>query len=370
MKKFYQVSSPWINKIEKKNINNALRDNEISGFFGKYIPEFEKKFSKFCKTKHAVTVNSGTTALHLALVTLGIKKGDEVIVSSLTNMASIFAILYIGAIPVPIDIENDTYNLDVNLIENKITKKTTAILAVHLFGHPAEMDKILKISRKHKLKIIEDCAEAHGALYKNKMVGSIGDAGCFSFYANKIITTGEGGMITFNSKKYALKAKNLKELAFGKGNKFMHTGIGYNYRMTNLQAALGCAQMEKINLIIEKKIKLARLYEKYLSKNKLIKLPLTKKGVKNVYWMYCVKIPILNSFKRKKLLKKLFEKGIETREMFIPYNLQNFYLKTEKKINCPKANKVAYNSFYLPSGTDLKEKDVRYISGWLNKFVK
>ena len=285
-------------------------------------------------------------------------------------MASIFAILYIGAIPIPIDIESETYNLDVNLIEDKITKKTTAILAVHLFGHPADMDKILKISKKYKLKVIEDCAEAHGALYKNKMVGSIGDAGCFSFYANKIITTGEGGMITFNSKKYAQKAKNLKELAFGKGNKFLHTGIGYNYRMTNVQAALGCAQMDKINLIISKKIKLAKLYEKYLSNNKLIKLPITKKNVKNVYWMYCVKIPNLNSIKRKKLLKKLYQKGIETREMFIPYNLQNFCLKSVKKIDCPKANKVAFNSFYLPSGTDLKEQDVRYISVWLNKFVK
>ena len=370
MKKFYQVSTPWINEVEKKNVNNALRNNELSGFFGRYIPEFEKKFSKFCKAKYAVTVNSGTTALHLALVTLGIKKGDEVIVSSLTNMASVFAILYIGAIPVPIDIEDDTYNLDVDLIEDKITKKTRAILAVHLFGHPAEMNKILKISKKYNSKIIEDCAEAHGALYKNKMVGSIGDAGCFSFYANKIITTGEGGMITFNSKKNASRAKNLKELAFGKGNKFMHTGIGYNYRMTNLQAALGCAQMQKIEVIIDKKIKLAKLYEKYLSKNKLIHLPITKKNFKNVYWMYCIKIPTLNSLKRKKLLKQLYQKGIETREMFIPYNLQDFYLKTEKKINCPKANKVAYNSFYLPSGTDLKEEDVKYISGWLNKLVK
>ena len=369
MKKFYQVSTPWINQTEKKKINNALKNNEISGFFGKYIPEFEKKFSKFCKTKYAITVNSGTTALHLALVSLGIKKGDEVIVSSLTNMASVFAILYIGAIPIPIDIEDDTYNLDADLIENKITKKTKAILAVHLFGHPAEMGKILKISRKYNLKVIEDCAEAHGALYKNKVVGSIGDAGCFSFYANKIITTGEGGMITFHSKKFALKAKNLKELAFGKKNKFMHSDIGFNYRMTNLQAALGCAQMTKIKSIINKKIKLAKLYKKYLGKNKLIKLPITKKNIKNVFWMFCIKVPSLNSKKRKKLLKKLFHMGIETREMFIPYNLQKFYLNKEK-INCPKANKVAFNSFYIPSGIDLKESDIKYISSCLNKLIQ
>ena len=245
-------------------------------------------------------------------------------------MASIFAILYIGAKPVPIDIEDDTFNLDVNLIEKKITKKTKAILVVHLFGHPADMDKILSLSKKYKLKIIEDCAEAHGAIYNGKPVGSIGDAGCFSFYANKIITTGEGGMITFNSKKICSKSKDLKELAFGKKNKFMHSDIGFNYRMTNLQAALGCAQMIKINSIISKKIEIAKLYEKYLKKNNMIKLPSTKKNIKNVYWMYCITVPSFNSFKTEKLMKELLKKGIETRKMFIPYNLQKFSKKEKK----------------------------------------
>ena len=368
MKKFYRVSTPYLDNVEKKYLNIALKNNEISGFFGRYIPAFEKKFSQFCKSKYAVTVSSGTTALHLALVSLGIKKGDEVIVSTLTNMASIFAILYIGAKPVPIDIEDDTFNLDVNLIEKKITKKTKALLVVHLFGHPADMKKILFLSKKYKLKIVEDCAEAHGALYNGKPVGSIGDAGCFSFYANKIITTGEGGMITFNSKKFAQKAKNLKELAFGKKNKFMHSDIGFNYRMTNLQAALGCAQMTKINSIISKKIQIAKLYEKYLKKNNMIKLPLTKKNIKNVYWMYCITVPSFNSHKTEKLMEKLLKEGIETRKMFIPYNLQKF-AKKEKKSNCPKANKIAFNSFYLPSGVDLNKKDIKYISDCLIKMV-
>jgi perosamine synthetase len=186
-------------------------------------------------------------------LSVGIKKGDEVIVSTLTNMATIFAILYIGAKPVPIDIEKDSFNIDVNLIEKKINKKTKAILVVHLFGQPVEMNIVKKIAKKYSLKIIEDCAEAHGALYKNKKVGSLGDVGCFSFYANKIISTGEGGMLTFNKKLYAEKAKNLKGLAFGKQNKFMHRDIGYNYRMSNLQSALGCAQLKKINSIIKKK---------------------------------------------------------------------------------------------------------------------
>jgi|688.fasta_scaffold14137_6 perosamine synthetase len=368
----YRVSVPYIDKQESINVNIAIKNNELSGFFGRFIPKFEKKFSSYCKTKYALSVTSGTTALHLGLLAVGIKKDDHVIVSSLTNMASIFAILYIGAIPIGIDIEEKTFNLDVSLIEKKITKKTKAILAVHLFGHPAEMSEIMRLAKKYKLKVIEDCAEAHGAEYEGRKVGSFGDAGCFSFYANKIISTGEGGMVTFNSSKYYNKAKNLKELAFGEKNKFMHKDIGYNYRMTNLQAAIGCAQMKKINFIVQQKIKIAKLYDKYLAKNSLIIRPYTKKNVKNVFWMYCVSIPSFKNLLRKKLMKKLIQKGIETREMFIPCNLQNIFLKKKlfKRNQCPRANLVAYNTFYLPSGVDLSEKDIKFICNELNKLVQ
>lgn len=368
----YRVSVPFINNDEIKNVNYALKKNELSGFYGSFISKFEKEFASYCNTKYALTVNSGTTALHLGLLAVGIKKNDEVIVSALTNMATIFAILYIGAKPIPIDIESNTFNLNTEIIEKKITKKTKAILVVHLFGHPAEMSKIKKLAKKYKLRIIEDCAEAHGAEYKKKKVGSFGDAGCFSLYANKIISTGEGGIITFNSKKHYLKAKNLKELAFGSKNKFMHRDIGFNYRMTNLQAAIGCAQMKKINFIIKRKINIAKLYDKYLFNNSLIVKPYTKKNIKNVFWMYCVSIPKYKNNLRKSIMHKLLSKGIETREMFIPCNLQNIFLKNKlfKKNDCPIANKVAYNSFYLPSGMDLKEKDIKYISSELNKLVK
>jgi perosamine synthetase len=179
-------------------------------------------------------------------------------------------------------------------------------------------------------------------------------------------------MVTFNSSKYYKKAKNLKELAFGKKNKFMHQDVGYNYRMTNLQAAIGCAQMNKINFIVRQKIKIAKLYDKYLSNNPLIIRPHTKKNVKNVFWMYCVSIPGLKNSLRKKIMNKLFQKGIETREMFIPCNLQNIFLKKKlfKSDECPRANVVAYNTFYLPSGMDLKEKDIKFICNELNKLVK
>jgi perosamine synthetase len=371
MKIKYRVSVPYINNEEMKNVNIAIRNNELSGFFGRFISKFEKIFASFCNTKYAVSVSSGTTALHIGLLAVGIKKGDHVIVSSLTNMATIFSILYVGAIPIPIDIEEKTFNLDVSSIEKKITQKTKAILAVHLFGHPAEMSEIIRLAKKYKLKVIEDCAEAHGAEYKGRKVGSFGDAGCFSLYANKIISTGEGGMVTFNSRSYYNKAKNLKELSFGKKNKFMHLDVGYNYRMTNIQAAIGCAQMKKINFIIQQKIKIAKLYDKYLSKNQLIIRPYTKPNVKNVFWMYCVSIPDFKKSKREKLMKKLLHKGIETREMFIPCNLQNLFLKNKlfKKNECPLANVVAFNSFYLPSGIDLKEKDIKFICNELNSLV-
>ena len=240
---FVPVSKPLLGKAEEKLVLEAVRSGRISGLGGIFIKEFEEKFSDFCGTKYAVTTTSGTTALHLATATLGIRKGDEVLVSTFTNMATFFAVLYQGAKPIPIDSEPRTLNLDPKLLESKITSKTKAIIVVHIYGHPVDMDPVLKIARKHKLFIVEDAAEAQGAEYKSKKVGSLGDIGCFSFFANKIMTTGEGGMITTNSKKLAERARMLKSMAFGKENKFMHQDIGYNYRLTNVQAAIGCGQM-------------------------------------------------------------------------------------------------------------------------------
>ena len=226
------VGKPLLGDIETRYVTDAVSKGEISGFFGSYIGKFEKEFAAFCGAKEAVTVSSGTTALHLALATLKIGPGDEVLVSSFTNMATFFAVLYQGATPIPIDSEEGTFNIDPRLIEEKITPRTRAILVVHIYGHPADMDPIMAIAKKHNLRVIEDAAEAHGAEYKGRKTGSIGDIGCFSFYANKIITTGEGGMLTTNDSALAAEARSLKALAFGTENKFMHRAIGYNYRMT------------------------------------------------------------------------------------------------------------------------------------------
>ena len=372
MNKKIPVSEPLFDQAETRNVMDAVSKGAVSGFFGEYLPKFETDFSKYCDCQYGVSTTSGTTAIHLALMALGIKSGDEVLVSTLTNMATFFAVLYQGAIPIPIDIEPDTWNLDPSLLEEKITKNTKAILVVHLFGHPVDMDPVMSIAAKHGLFVVEDCAEAHGATYKGKKVGSIGDVGCFSFYANKIITTGEGGMLTTNNPNLADKARNLKGLAFGDTNKFMHKDIGVNYRMTNLQAALGCAQLEKIDFIIESKRKMANTYQGHLSQYDFFQLPIEKEYAKSVFWMYHLELRGHLSTKRKELMQRLFDAGIETREGFIPYNMQEIFISRgwTSVGDCPLANSVASTGFYLPSGVTLTEQEIEYVSDTLISISK
>lgn len=364
MKQFVPVSQPLLGDTESLNVNDALGKGAISGFFGDYLPKFETGFAHYSDCAYGVAVSSGTTAIHLALAALSIGKGDEVLVSTLTNMATFFAVLYQGAIPVPIDIEMETLNLDPKLLEGKVTPRTKAILVVHLFGHPVDMDPVLAVAKKHNLLVIEDCAEAHGAMYKGRKVGSLGDAGAFSFYANKIITTGEGGMVTTNNQSLAETAKNLKGLAFGDTNKFMHKDIGYNYRMTNLQAAIGCAQLEKIEMIIEAKRRIARFYGAEFKNIQSLQLPVEKPYARNVHWMYHILLQGKASGKRREVMQKLHERGIETREGFIPYNMQETFLKRgwTKLDDCPLANDVALRGFYLPSGAALTDEQLGYVA--------
>lgn len=358
------VSTPWFDEAEAACVNDALAKGAISGFYGDYLPLFEKEFAEYCDCEFGVAVNSGTTALHLGLLALGIKAGDEVLVSTLTNMATFFAILYIGAKPVPIDIELDTLNLDPSLLERHVTDRTKAILVVHLFGHPVDMDPVLDVAKRHGLFVLEDCAEAHGATYKGRKVGGLGDAGCFSFYANKVITTGEGGMVTLHQKNYADIARNLKGLAFGDSNKFMHKDVGYNYRMTNLQAAVGHAQFQKIEQIISRKRAIAAHYSKRLASVEGLQLPVEKGYARNVFWMYHLVLTGKNSGRRSEVMRRLAQAGIETRETFIPYNLQDVFIKQGLVLPdaCPTANTVAYAGFYLPSGVELSEPELDHVA--------
>lgn len=365
------VGKPLFGDIEKEFVNDALNKSEISGFFGGYIPKFEKEFAEFCGTTDAVSVSSGTTALHLALRTLGIGKGDEVLTSTFTNMATFFSILYDGGIPVPIDSEPDTYNMDPRLLEAAITPKTKAIMVVHIYGHPADMDPIMEIARKHNLFVIEDAAEAHGAEYKGQKVGSIGDIGCFSFYANKIITTGEGGMLTMQKPEYAEKARSLKALAFGKKNKFMHEDIGYNYRLTNLQCAIGSAQMTRITDILARKRVMAEYYTKAFADISEFILPKEMPWAKNVYWMYNIVLQGSLEGKREALMAALKERGVETRESFLPFNDQKLFIKQgiAHQGESPVASYAGINGVYIPSGTDITEEELAYVSEQIHDVV-
>ena len=315
-----------------------------------------------------MSCSNGTTALHLALVASGIKEGDEVLVSTLTNMASFFAVLYIKAKPIPVDINIETLTMDPGDLIRKITKKSKAIMPVHLFGHPVDMDPVNNIARMNNLLVIEDCAEAHGAEYKGRKVGNLGEAGCFSFFANKILTTGEGGMVTTNDPAIATKARSLKALAFGTPNKFMHDDIGFNYRMTNIQAAIGCGQMTRANELIEQRRKIAFFYnERFQNYRNFLRLPIEKDYAKSSYWMYHIVLADALIHKRFEIMSLLKDAGIETREGFIPFNMQKIFIERglTKQEECPNANKVAYSSFYLPSGPEISEIELDYVSNQL-----
>ena len=360
---YIPVSRPFIGEEEKKLVAEALDSGEISGNFGKFIGEFESGFAGYSGCSYGVAASSGTAALHLALATLKIGPGDEVLVSTFTNMATFFAVLYTGAKPVPMAIETDTWNLNPSLLESKITSRTKAIMAVHIYGHPVDMDPVLAVAKKYNLFVIEDAAEAHGAEYKGRKVGALGDIGVFSFYANKIITTGEGGMLATNNKEYADRARSLKSLAYGIENRFMHSDVGFNYRLTNLQAALGCAQLNKIEIAVEKKRAIADFYLKNLKYLVDIQLPVEKSYAKNVYWMFHVVLRGRLEGRRKEITDALKQKGIETRESFVPANMQEIFIKQgwTKESDCPVANEVARNGFYLPSGPVISEEELSYV---------
>jgi perosamine synthetase len=359
------VSRPHIGPAEIQFVNEALQDGAISGLFGVFLDRFEAEFAEFCGSKYAITCSNGTTALHLAMAAAGITAGDEVLVATTTNMASFFAVLYLGAKPVPVDITLPTLTMDPADLARKITPKSRAIMVVHLFGQPTDMDPINELAKAHNLVVIEDCAEAHGALYKGRTVGSIGDIGCFSFFANKIVTTGEGGMLTTDDAAVAEKARSLKALAFGKTNKFMHTDIGFNYRMTNVQAAIGCGQMAVVDHLVERRREIARYYTSRLEAyREHIDLPIELPGTKNVIWMYHMVLKGKLIDKRPEIMAALKEKGIETREGFIPYNLQEIFRSRgwTAPEECPVANSVAYSSFYLPTSPVMTEEELDYVA--------
>jgi perosamine synthetase len=357
------VFEPDIGEEEIEAVADAIRRGEISGSFGESIPRFEEAFANYCGCKFGVAVSSGSAALHLAVAAFDLKAGDEILVSASTNIATALAAYHNNLIPIPVDSEPHTWNLNLDLIEGLITPRTRAIIPVHLFGHPVDMDRLCEIARKHKLVVIEDCAESHGATFRDRKTGSFGDMGCFSFYANKIITTGEGGMIVTNNAKLAEKLKLLRNLGFTTP-RFRHEIAGYNFRMTGYQAAMGLVQCKKMEKLIADKVRLAQTYDRFLSKVRGLQPPAPAKNGRHVYWMYGVVVQPEFGMSRDDLLTKLREAGIDTRTFFCPMNLQPALQKQSgyRPVKCPVAESLWKTGFYLPSSTTLSEQTIREIA--------
>lgn len=372
-KDFIPVFEPKFVGNEKRYLMDCMESGWISSK-GTYIERFEEAFSHFCEAKYGLCCSSGTAALHLACETLGIGKGDEVIIPDFTIIVSANSVILSGAKPVLVDIEEKTWNINPAKIEEKITKKTKAIMVVHMYGHPVDFGPILKIANKYGLYIIEDCCQAHGAKYKGRKVGAIGDMGCFSFYANKVITTGEGGMLITNNKNIYEKARLLRNQAFIEP-RFLHEEMGFNYRLTNLQAAIGLAQLEKIDYILTQKIHVADLYSKYLKEIDEIVLPYQASWANNIYWMYSVLIKNSFGIPRDEVMRKLRREGIDTRSFFYPIHRQPVFQKGQDERfpdtegDYPISDYVAYKGLYLPSSINLTEGKIKMICNKLISLI-
>jgi perosamine synthetase len=308
-------------------------------------------------------VSSGTTALELAVRAADIGAGDEVLISASTNVATALAVVHNGAIPVPIDSEATTWNLDLDLVEAKITPRTKAIIPVHLYGHPVDMDRLNEIAARHELVVIEDCAESHGATCRGRMTGSFGAMACFSFYANKVITTGEGGMVTTSDPVLAERLRLLRNLAFTTP-RFRHEEAGYNFRMTGMQAALGLSQLRRIDRVVDAKRDLASRYATALDGIPGLQLPVELPWAKNVYWMYAVVIGTEFGKTRDELAAHLRASGVDTRTFFCPMDMQPFLRRMPNFPDdaCPVADTLWETGLYLPSSPGLTDDQVGQVA--------
>ena len=361
-KKFINVCDPLISKDAKKYVNECIETEWVSSS-GKFLNMFEEKWARYCGAEEGIAVTNGTSALQVAFKSLNLQSGDEVIMPSFTIISCALAIIEAGAKPVLVDCYPDNWCMNVNEVEKKISSKTKAILVVHMFGHPVEMNRINRLVKKHNLFLIEDAAEAHGAMYKNKKVGSFGDLACFSFYANKLITTGEGGMVVSNNKILAERVRSLRNLSFRSDRRFFHTELGYNYRLTNMQAALGVSQIKNIEKHVTIKRRNTRNYNKILKDMKLpLRLPTERENVRSVFWMYGIIIKN-KLFKADYLAKKLFELGIETRPLFLGMHQQPVLknMKLFRNQSFPITEELSEFGLYLPSGLKLKTSDIKNV---------
>ncbi len=368
---FIPVNQPLLDGNEKAYILECLDSGWISSE-GEFVKKFEGRFAQNVRRKHGIAVCNGSVALDVAIAALGIGKDDEVILPTFTIISCAAAIVRSGAIPVVVDCDHFTWNMDVSQIEAKITPKTKAIMVVHIYGLPVDMELILALAAKYNLKIIEDAAEMHGQTYRGKPCGSFGAISTFSFYANKHITTGEGGMIVTDDEELSDRCKSLRNLCFDNQNRFVHEELGWNYRMTNLQAALGVAQLERLEAIAARKRSMGKLYTELLQDVSGLQLPIAKTDyADNIYWVYAIVLEDSIPFDAKEMMLRLGANGVGTRPFFFPMHQQPVFQKMGlfARDVCPVAEKISQRGFYLPSGLALTESQIGQVVGILNQVL-
>lgn len=372
------VNEPLLNGREKELLGKCIDTGWISSD-GPFVKEFEKKFSSYIGVRSGVAVCNGTAALEAALYGIGLKKGDEIIMPSFTIISCAIAALRLGAKPVLVDIEPETWTMDVSQIESKITDKTKAVMPVHIYGHPVDMDPVFELAEKYDLKIVEDAAEVHGAEYFSKIkgnkwlkCGSMGNAAAFSFYANKIITTGEGGMVVTDDPDISERATSYRNLCFKPEKRFYHTELGYNFRMSNLQAAIGVAQLERVEEFIAIKRTLGEYYRQKLSNIPGVRFQIEKPFARSVYWMYSIELDEATGIDAEMMMEKLKDEGIGTRPFFMGLHAQPVLNEMglfigEKYANTERAYR---QGLYLPSGLTLKRSQIDLICNAVEDIIK
>jgi perosamine synthetase len=364
MADFIPVNQPLLDGKEKEYINDCLDTGWVSSE-GPYVGKFEAGFAGEVNREYGITVSNGSMALEAAVVALGLGEGDEVIVTAFTIISCVSAIVKSGALPVLVDCDPHTWNMDVDAIEEKITPRTRAIMAVHIYGLPVDMEPVLYLADKYNLLIIEDAAEAIGQSYRGRACGSFGDISVFSFYPNKLVTTGEGGMIVTDSKEIAGRCLKLRNLYFEPEARFVHEEMGWNLRMTNIQAALGLAQLERLRQHIDRKIRIGQLYNEYLQDVIGLVLPVQKTDyAENIYWIYGVVINDAASMTARDAMKSLADRNIGTRPFFYPMHQQPVFKKMGlfNGVSCPVSERIARYGFYIPSGLGITDEQIKQVS--------
>jgi len=362
------VNEPLLRQRELEYVSECVRSGWVSSA-GRFIEAFEERWAAYCERRYGIAVSSGTAALQVAVACLDLNPGEEVIMPSFTIISCAQAVSYNNGIPVLVDSDPRTWCMNVDQIEAKLTPRTRAIMPVHIYGHPVDMDPVIKLAEKHGLEVIEDAAEAHGAKYLSardtatpawRTCGSFGTLSCFSFYANKLVTTGEGGMVLTDDPRLAEKARSLRNLCFRSDRRFYHEELGFNFRLTNMQAALGLAQLERIEEIIARKRWMGQEYNRRLAGVKGLQLPVEESWAQNVYWMYGVVLSEQTGMDASVFARRLKDRGVETRPFFLGLHEQPVFNRKELFLQdrYPVAERVARQGLYLPSGLALTEEQI------------